>query len=160
MWSYNNTSELYHHGILGMKWGHHETTSETNSKHTTRLANKDAKRYADAKMFYGKTAGTKRKLLKAELDKKKSTIPGYEEQFNKALENVDFSKSAKKAVVTRKTKDTAYRVRVTTKQVLGVTGPLTVAAGMAVYRANKPAVDAYVAKQLTKAVSTIQNYRR
>ena len=160
MWVYNNNSELYHTGVLGMKWGHRKTKSDTISKHTASLANKDAKRYADAKMFYGKTAGTKRKLLKAELDKKKRTIPGYEEHFNKTLENVDYAKSAKKAVVTRKSKDAAYRARVTTKQIFNVTGPLTVAAGMAVYNANKPTVDSYIAKQFTKAVSIIRNYRR
>lgn len=160
MWAYNYSDELYHHGVLGMKWGIHRTSADKISRHTTKLASKDAKRYADAKMFYGKTAGTKRKLLKAELDKKKSTIPGYEDEFNKALGTVDYAKSAKKAVVTRKAKDTAYRARVTTKQVLGVTGPLTVAAGMAVYHANKPAVDAFLGKQLSKAAFTVRNHMR
>jgi hypothetical protein len=106
-------------------------------------------------MFYGKTAGTKRKLLKAELDKKKKTIKGYEDAFNKAVENVDYAKSAKKAVRTRRTKDAAYRTRVTTKQILGVTGPLTVAAGMAIYGKNKPQIDAFVAKQLKKIATNL-----
>ena len=147
-------NELYHYGVLGMKWGHHE--SKSSSSHTIKLARKDAQRHADAKMFYGKGAGTKRKLLKAELDKKKRTIPGYKEEFDKALGNVDYSKSAKKAIRTRKTKDAAYRARVTTKQVLGVTGPLTVAAGTMLYQTHKTQVDSFVSKQFNKIISNIK----
>ena len=149
-------NDIQHSGVLGMKWGHRKTKDQSISNHTKRLAKKDAKRHADAKMFYGKTAGTQRKLLKAELDKKKKTIPGYEDEFNKSLDNVDYAKSASKAKITRKTKDAVYRTRVTTKQVLGVTGPLTVAAGTALYAANKPAVDAFVSKQLHKATRYIK----
>lgn len=140
---------LTHYGILGMKWGRRKSS-------TTRMANKDAKRYMDAKMFYGKTAGTKRKLLKAELDKKKKSIDGYEDAFNKALSNVDTAKSAKKAIRTRKTKDAAYRTRVTTKQLLNVTGPLSVAAASYAYRQNKPQVDAFIMKNATRLVREIR----
>ena len=148
--------ELMHFGVLGMKWGQRRDRSTLNSKHTDRMARKDAKRHADAKMFYGKTAGTKRKLLKAELEKKKKTIPGYEEAFNKHLENVDYAKSAKKAVRTRHRKDAAYRARVATKQILGVTGPLTIAAGTTLYYRNKPRVDAFVASKLNTVISKMR----
>ena len=106
-------------------------------------------------MFYGNGAGTKRKLLKAELDKKKRTIPGYKDEFDKALEKVDYSKSAKKAIRTRKTKDAINRARITTKQIIGVTGPLTVAAGSVMYRTHKSQVDAFVSKQFNKIISNI-----
>lgn len=151
-----NQNYLAHYGKIGMRWGH-RTAQDRNERHTARLASKDAKRYADAKMFYGETAGTRRKLLKAELDKKKSRMPGYEDAFNKALENVDYAKSAKKAVVERKTKDVAYRTRVTVKQVLGVTGPLTVAAASIIYAKNKPAIDNFVASKATMAYNAIKN---
>lgn len=148
--SYN---ELIHTGVLGMKWGirKNRSSGDVLSKSGQRMIKKDAKRYADAKMFYGKTAGTKRKLLKAELDKKKKNMPGYEEAFNKAVNDVDFAKSAKKAVRTRKTIDVTHRVRVTTKQILNVTGPLTVAVGAMLYAKNKEKVDAFVASKVKDA---------
>lgn len=148
------SSFLAHYGILGMRWGHRKAGGVSRS--TQRMAEKDAKRHAEAKMFYGKTAGTNRKLLKAELDKKKKTIPGYEDHFNKALENVDYAKAAKKAVRTRKRKDIAYRSRVTTKQILGVTGPLTVAAASYAYQRNKPQVDAFINRNAGKIFTMLR----
>ena len=136
-----NDERLAHIGVLGMHWG-----KRNLAKNTTNLAQKDAKRHAEAKMFYGKGAGTRRKLLNAELEKKHKTIPGYTDAFNKHLENVDYAKAAKKAVAIRTRKDITYRTRVTAKQVLGVTGPLTVAAGTMLYQMNKEKVDATVIK--------------
>lgn len=147
-------NDIYHFGILGMKWGIRKDGS-IGSKTLNRMVNKDVKRYADAKMFYGKGAGTQRKLLKAELDKKKKTIKGYEEAFNKKAENYDYSGSAKKAIITRKTKDTVNRARITTKQILGVTGPLTTAAALLIYNANKEKVDRFVVSNFNKAVREV-----
>jgi hypothetical protein len=149
--------ELTHFGVVGMHWGHHKSDPSGPSKSTDRMAKKDAKRHADAKMFYGQTAGTKRKLLKAELEKKKRTIPGYEEAFNKHLENVDFAKSAKKAVRKRHTIDATHGAKSATKQILGITGSLTVAAGTTLYYRNKPQVDAFVARQAANIYSMIRN---
>lgn len=140
--------ELNHSGVLGMRWGVRKDDSNSVSGHTQRLASRDAKRYADAKMFYGKGAGTRRKLLKAELDKKKKDIPGYEKVFDEKVKNADYAKSASKAKRERTTKDIAYRARVSTKQFLGITGSLTVAAASALYFANKSTVDAFVMEKM------------
>lgn len=157
-------NEIRHYGIKGQRWGVRRFQNDdgslttkgqnrySNEKKVDKLASKDAQRFADAKMFYGKTAGTKRKLLKAELDKKKKTIPGYEDKFNNSLDNVDYAKSAKKAVAKRKKMDVTYRTRITTKQILGITGPLTVAAGSALYYANKQKVDAFVLSKINTVV--------
>lgn len=154
-----NEDYLIHYGILGMKWGQRSTQSR-NERHTARLASKDAKRFADAKMFYGETAGTKRKLLNAELNKKKARMPGYEEAFNKALQEVDYAKSAKKAVTKRRAIDTSYRTRVTVKKILGVTGPLTVAAASVVYAKNKSTIDNFIASKATIAFNAVRNIIR
>lgn len=57
-------------------------------------ARRDAKRYAEAQMNYGKGAGTQRKLLEAELSKKMKDIT-YKQAFDYALERIDKSEVLK-----------------------------------------------------------------
>jgi len=153
-------NEIKHVGILGMHWGQHKSSDGISSS-THNLAKKDAKRYVDAKMFYGKTAGTQRKLLNAELEKKKRTIPGYEKSFNMHIDSVDRAKSAKKAVSDRNRIDNMAKGRSLIKSLLGVTGSLTVGVASMAYYKNKPAVDAFVAsKSKTVAKDLIYAYKR
>lgn len=41
MWQYNDLDELYHHGILGMRWGHRKARVSKSKKRTKRMS-KDA----------------------------------------------------------------------------------------------------------------------
>ena len=41
MWQYNNTDELYHYGILGMRWGHKKGPSYRTQKKAIRNYNKE-----------------------------------------------------------------------------------------------------------------------
>ena len=97
--------ELYHFGVLGMKWGHHKTI---------RNAKTDAHEYARAKMFYGKGAGTRRKLIKATVESR-SKDPLYKSEFDKALAKQDMGKHAEKARAERIRKDATESVTKTTK---------------------------------------------
>jgi hypothetical protein len=147
---------LQQSGILGMHWGHHKSEDDGVPRSTRNLAKKDAERHINAKMFYGETAGTKRKLLKAEIEKKKKMIPGYESEFNSHLEKVDTAKAAKKAVADRTRIDTVKKGRTLVKNILGVTGSLTVGVASLAYAANKEKVDRFVATQFTKLVRSFK----
>lgn len=70
-------------------------------KKIEKIAAKDAARWLAAEMFYGEGAGTRRKLLQAELDSKYFT-PGYYEAFVRAYEKLDMNKFAAEAIKERK----------------------------------------------------------
>ena len=167
MYIRENYNELYHHGILGQKWGvrryqpypsgysgdgkftGESGPSEKQIKRITKMAKKDAKRYADAKMYYGEGAGTRRKLLKAELDKKKQD-PIYKEAFDRAAENADYAKSAQKAKVERKTRDTASTVKKTAVPVVTVGASLY-------YATHKQEIDSFVVSKMDAAFRAAKN---
>ncbi len=90
-----SNGELYHYGVKGMKWG---------VRKAQKLAKKDAKEFARAKMFYGEGAGNRRKLIKATV-KQRSKDPVYKKAFDEALANQDMSYHAAKARSERKRKD-------------------------------------------------------
>lgn len=90
-------NELYHHGVKGMKWG----------VRTDREAKKDAEEFARAKMFYGKGAGNRRKLIKAKVESQKKKDKDYAAAFEYHLSLQDMGKHAAEAQKERRTKDLA-----------------------------------------------------
>lgn len=73
-----------------------------------KMALTDAQRAAAADMFYGEGAGTRRKLLNAELAPKMK-MPGYFEAFESAYNKLDMNKFAEQAVKERKKIDRAAK---------------------------------------------------
>lgn len=152
-------NELYHHGILGMKWGirryqpygsgGYNPKNKGNDSRATRkkqrTAKKDAKRYADAKMFYGQGAGTRRKLLKAELDKKMKD-PEYKKFFDEEYSKLDLSKSVSKAKRERTARDTVSTIE-------AAFGTTVAVAAVSYYIANKDTINRKVLSFLSKAKS-------
>ena len=121
MWMYTTDNSLYHHGIKGQRWGVRrfqpysnghidgKFVGETNKRasfSTRRKAKKDAKEYARAKMFYGKGAGTRRKLIKAKVNER-SKDDAYKAEFEKHLAKQNMAAHASKAKAERHVKDAA-----------------------------------------------------
>ena len=124
--------ELYHYGVLGMKWGHHKTV---------RNAKNDAHEFARAKMFYGEGAGTRRKLIKAKVNER-SKDKLYKDEFDKALASQNMEKHAEKAKIERLRKDTTKTVKTTTK------GFMNLSTGNAV-RVSSTAATLYALAKIT-----------
>jgi hypothetical protein len=105
------SSELVHHGVKGMHWGVRHDGPAGVSSSTNREAKKDAKEFARAKQFYGKGAGTRRKLIKATVEGKSKKSSSYKKAFDHHLANQDTSKHAAKAQTERKRKNVVSSAR-------------------------------------------------
>ena len=113
---------LEHFGVKGMKWGQRSARPDGVSSKVNRAASKDAAEFARAKMFYGEGAGTRRKLIKAQVEAKSKLDPNYKKAFDHHLSKQDMGKQAVKAKSERRRKDVASS---TTKTAKGVHRQLT-----------------------------------
>lgn len=97
---------LEHYGVKGMHWGQRRSAVPGVHPRTNRIARKDAKEFARAKMFYGEGAGTRRKLINKSVEAKKARDPAYAKAFEQHVSRQNLDKHATKARRERKTKDT------------------------------------------------------
>lgn len=74
-----------------------------------KMAAKDAYEYGLALMFFGEGAGTRRKLIQAQVSDKVHTIPGYGDAFDKAFGNLSQMELAERAIKERKRIDAAAK---------------------------------------------------
>lgn len=162
----DNSAMLYHHGILGMKWGIRRTPEQLGHPRQERQARKDAREYARAKMFYGDGAGTRRKLINNTV-KERSKDPAYKKAFDEALSRQDMAKHASRAKNERKVRDAQNTAAKTGKGVINIiTGhPERLGATMAgIYGAytlaHKTGIDKVVAKTAKQKYSDIVNSAR
>jgi hypothetical protein len=107
---------LAHFGVTGMKWGHRKGGIEGVPSKTNRLAAKDAKEHALAKMYYGEGAGVRRRQIKNVVETRKKD-PAYAKAFDHHLSNQDLAKASSKAHSKRKRTDV---VKGTTKTAKGI----------------------------------------
>lgn len=90
----NEDEFLEHYGKKGMQWGVRKANREGVSRKTDKEARKDATEFARAKMFYGKGAGTRRKLIRESVEAKRKRDPDYSRAFDRNLDNQNMSDHA------------------------------------------------------------------
>ena len=155
---------LEHYGTKGMKWGVRNDTPTGATKKVNRDAKKDAKEFNEAKLFYGKSAGNRRKLIKATVEGKRKKDASYGKAFDHHVKNTDTAKGSDKAKTQRKRADrkerTGKQAGAAARRITGEQGTqaafLAAAVGGAVYL-NSPKGRALGDKMMNKASTTFNN---
>jgi hypothetical protein len=156
---------IAHYGIVGMKWGVRKNNHPGASNRTNREARKDAAESARAKMFYGEGAGTRRKLIKAQIEAKSKKDPAYKAAFDHHMARQDLGRHAEKARGERRRKDTRAGVRKTGNAInRAINGPFAGSAAIALVAAGaayarNTGMDTKAANAVKQAVSN-RNLRR
>lgn len=158
---------LQHYGVKGMRWGVRKSDTPGVSRKTDREAQKDAKEFARAKMFYGEGAGTRRKLIKARVEAKSKKDSSYKKAFDNHLGKQDMSRHAEKARGERKRKNvkkSAGRGIRGTRHILNgnsqyASAATAIVVGGALF-AHKKGIDKAVAKAAKNSFSKAQQAAR
>jgi hypothetical protein len=127
---------LKHFGVKGMHWGVRKDAAPGVHPRVDKMARKDAQEHARAKMFYGKGAGTRRKLINAKVESNSKKHAGYKKAFDHHLARQDMGQHASKAKSERTRKNTTETGKKTTMAILrrttnqaGNVAAITVAVG-------------------------------
>lgn len=178
---------LIHHGIKGQRWGvrryqnsdgsltasgrnRYNVGSAKNAsgkvpeelkdipRATRRDAAKDAKEAAEAKMFYGEGAGTRRKRIKQVVESR-SRDEAYKKAYDYYYKNQDMAKAAVRTRQERKVKDATKAVTKTTRglinKYMGTMATVSASAATIYAVAHYTGIDKQVAKYAKQSVDSL-----
>ena len=129
----------------------------------TKEAQRDAREYARAQMYYGEGAGTRRKLITNSVAAKVERKIGYNEAFQKELERQDMAEHALRARKERRRKDVSHSVNKNTRNLVtgnyrGVNTSIMVIAGV-VYFAHQTGYDVKIYDSAKKKIDQFRAKR-
>jgi len=100
---------IEHYGVPGMRWGVRKDRVEGVPRAIDKSARKDAEETVRAQMYYGKGAGTRRKLINKSVEDKRKRSPNYAKAYDHHLQKQNVSDHADRAIKERNKTDRKER---------------------------------------------------